>query len=134
MIQNRLTFCNFTNRSSHRNDGFWFLEMFTFLYQHVQWVIKFVIVFSCVLISEQSTSSYRIFVLHFVRWFHQKYGHSKGDNNEFIMSVLHMYRKFHHKYVHSKVWKSMFYFIRQSSYVSTIHFLFNQSYFHYLLF
>ena len=59
------------------------------------------------------------------------YGHSKGNNNEFIMLALHMFRKFNHKYVQLKVGKSMFYFIRQISYVSTIHFLFNQSYFHY---
>ena len=44
-----------------------------------------------------------------------------------------MSRQFHHKYVQPKVEKSMFHFIRLISYVSKIHFLFNQSYFHYYL-
>ena len=39
-----------------------------------------------------------------------------------------MSRQFRHKYIQSKVGKSMFDFIRQISYVSKIHFLFDQSY------
>ena len=60
-------------------------------------------------------------------------GHLKGHNIEFISLVLRISRQFRHKYVQSKVVKSMFRFIRQISYVSTIHFLFNQSHFHYCL-
>ena len=33
MYQKRVTFCNFWNRSSHRNDCFWFLELFSMIYQ-----------------------------------------------------------------------------------------------------
>ena len=36
IYQKRVTFCNFWNRSSHRNDCFWFLEFSTFLYQNLQ--------------------------------------------------------------------------------------------------
>ena len=33
IYQKRVTFCNFWNRSSHRNDGFLFLELFAIVYQ-----------------------------------------------------------------------------------------------------
>ena len=33
MHQKRVTFCNFWNSSSHRNDCFWFLELFLVIYQ-----------------------------------------------------------------------------------------------------
>ena len=72
-----------------------------------------------------------VFVLNFVREFRHKYGHSKAHNNEFIRLVLNMSRQFRHKNVQSRVGKSMFHFIRHFSYVSKIHFLFNQSYLHY---
>ena len=74
-----------------------------------------------------------VLVLNFVRQFRHKYGHSKAHNNEFIRLVLNMSRQFRHKNVQSKVGKSMFHFIRHFSYVSKIHFLFNQSYLHYYL-
>ena len=74
-----------------------------------------------------------ILVLNFVRIFRHQYGHSNGNNNEFIRLVLHMSWQFRHEYVQSKVGKSMFHFIRQIPYVSTINFLINQSYFHYYL-
>ena len=44
-----------------------------------------------------------------------------------------MSRKLDHNYVHSKVRKSMFHFICQISYLSTIRSLFNQSYIHHYL-
>ena len=65
-------------------------------------------------------------VPNFVRYFRHKYGHSKGNNNEFIRLVIHMSRRFHHKYVQLEVEKLIFDFIRQISYVSTIRFLFSQ--------
>ena len=42
-----------------------------------------------------------------------------------------MSRQCHHKYVQFKVWKSMFHFIHQILYISTIYFIFIQSYFYY---
>ena len=33
IYQKRVTFCNFWNRSSNRNDCFWFLELFSIIYQ-----------------------------------------------------------------------------------------------------
>ena len=136
IYQKRVTFCNLWNRSSHRNDYLGFLELFSIIYHahsvrsSVQNVVFRMYLFQKILLHN---NVFITLVLNVVRQFRHKYGHSKGHNNEFIMLVLHMSRKFHHKYVQLKVGKSMFYFIRQISYVSTIHFPFNQSYFHYYL-
>ena len=35
IYQKHVTFCNFRNRSSHRNNCFWFLDLITLLYHHV---------------------------------------------------------------------------------------------------
>ena len=61
-------------------------------------------------------------VLNCFRYFRHKYRHSKVHNNEFIRLVIHMSRQFCHEYVQSKVGTSMFRFIHNFSYVSTIHF------------
>ena len=86
-------------------------------------------VFFCTYLFQNSlpnNSEFIMLVLSFVWQFRHKYGHSNGHNNEFIRLVLHMFWQFRHNYVQSKVGKSMFHFIHQISYVSTIDFLFNQ--------
>ena len=96
------------------------------------------LLFSYILISEQlndimllHNTIFIMFVLNPVWQFHHTYVHLKGKNNIFIRLVLHIYWQFHHTYVHLKISKSIFHFIRNISYISKIHFVFNHSYFHY---
>ena len=54
-------------------------------------------------------------------------------NNVSISLVIHISRQLYHMYVHLTYSKPMSRFIHQITYIVTIHFLLNQSYFHYYL-
>ena len=94
-------------------------------------------VFSYLLISYQSNdimlihnSVFIMFFLHLFWEFHHTYVHSKGHNSVLVWLVPHISRQFHHTWIQLKVSKSMFHFMHQISYISKMHLLLNQSYFH----
>ena len=65
IYQKRVTFCNFWNRSSHRNDCFLFLELFSIIYQAHNVRSSVQNVFFCTYLFQKSLIS----IAHFIIWY-----------------------------------------------------------------